>query len=187
MKHSRAMYTAAIPKDAIYQNTGFCEVYQYVNSHGQIVAMGFIGKQSKPTLHVAFRSEKQRSDYVNDWINGLQKYEDLKAERRAKSKADHSLKVGDILDGSWGYDQTNVDFYQVVEVKSPKTVVIREIASQTVEWNDHAWSGQCMPVKDKFTGDPMVKRPSGDNHIKMTSYLWISPWDGEPKYFSDGH
>lgn len=32
-----------------------------------------------------------------------------------EEKNDHSLKVGDILESSWGYDQTNNSFYQVTK------------------------------------------------------------------------
>lgn len=39
-----------------------------------------------------------------------------------------AVKVGDIFYRSWGYDQTNVNFYQVVELSpSGKTAKLREI------------------------------------------------------------
>ena len=36
----------------------------------------------------------------------------------------HSLKVGDILYCSWGYDQTNVDYFKVSEVIGKRKIKI---------------------------------------------------------------
>ena len=43
----------------------------------------------------------------------------------------HGVKIGDVFVESWGYDQTNVDFYQVTRVM-PKSVEIRAIHGKTV-------------------------------------------------------
>ena len=40
------------------------------------------------------------------------------------------VKVGDIFRNSWGYEQTTVDFYQVVRV-SAKSVWVRRIKGDT--------------------------------------------------------
>ena len=44
-------------------------------------------------------------------------------------------KVGDILESSWGYDETHRDFYQVVGV-TPSSVRLRKLATRVVnvEW-----------------------------------------------------
>jgi len=45
-----------------------------------------------------------------------------------------AVKVGDIFYTSWGYDQTNVDYYGVIEVsKSGKTVKLREVTAKVVQ------------------------------------------------------
>ena len=45
------------------------------------------------------------------------------------SDSSKKLNVGDILDSHWGYEQTNVDYYEVVGL-TPKGVKIRQIESQ---------------------------------------------------------
>ena len=50
---------------------------------------------------------------------------------RLHTAAPHDLKVGDILYSSWGYDQTNIDFYQVTAV-GVHSVKIREIEQKVV-------------------------------------------------------
>ena len=44
----------------------------------------------------------------------------------------HPLQIGSILYTSWGYEQTNIDFYQVIELIGTSTVVLREIAQEKI-------------------------------------------------------
>lgn len=45
--------------------------------------------------------------------------------------SEYRVKVGDVFVESWGYDQTNVDFYQVIKTM-PKSVAIRAIHGKLV-------------------------------------------------------
>ena len=61
-----------------------------------------------------------------------------------------TLNVGDILTVTWGYDQTNVDFYQITR-RTEKSIWTRPIrAEKTYTQN---MSGTTVPLKDEFTGD----------------------------------
>ncbi|STO91553.1 hypothetical protein [Fluoribacter dumoffii] len=42
----------------------------------------------------------------------------------------HPLQINSILYSSWGYDQTNINFYQVIELVGNATVVLRELAQE---------------------------------------------------------
>jgi hypothetical protein len=57
------------------------------------------------------------------------------------------VQVGDIFVYSWGYEQTNVNFYQVIST-TPKTMKLVEIAQERTY--DSSMSGKATPVKDKF-------------------------------------
>jgi len=97
-------------------------------------------------------------------------------------------KVGDVFYTSWGYEQTNIDFYQVVDVKG-ESVVIRPIADETVDYAN--LSGKKKAKKDSFTGTPMTKRlrysENGNPSFKIASYAWAHPdRDGE-HFFSEWH
>lgn len=70
--------------------------------------------------------------------------------------AKHSLKVGDILRCSWGYDQTNIDYYEVVSLNGETMVTIREIAAQS---ESTAWlQGNSVPSPGRFIGKPMRRK-----------------------------
>lgn len=135
---------------------------------------------------------------------------EVRAERKARkaaAKAQFQMpyKVGDILHHSWGYEQTNCDFYQVVHVGA-RSVALMKIDSATVPGSNSG--GMCdmrMPVKDSFivTGyhalskgndkinpdDPTIAKlvsclmePSGTvRYYVSTPYGWCSLWDGLPK------
>lgn len=95
--------------------------------------------------------------------------------------------VGDILYSSWGYDQTNVDFFQVVSV-TKASVRVREIAKTCVEGRND----RVIPLVNRFTDtDPSGKlyrfRASDDGYgpsysIKIESFALATQFDGRPKY-----
>lgn len=44
-----------------------------------------------------------------------------------KAKNKFGVQVGDIFEATWGYDQTNVDFFQVVELVGALSVRVRQV------------------------------------------------------------
>jgi len=47
---------------------------------------------------------------------------------------EYGVKVGDVFHMSWGYDQTNNDFFQVVEVTAKKARVVEVSPSYQTNW-----------------------------------------------------
>ena len=71
-----------------------------------------------------------------------------------------SVKEGDIYVASWGWEQTNIDAYQVV-AKKGATVTLREIAVASVEGSEGFMSDRVVPVKGEFIGAEFKKRITG--------------------------
>jgi hypothetical protein len=63
----------------------------------------------------------------------------------------NDIQIGDIFCASWGYDQTNVDFYEVVR-KTAKMIELREIW-MWIDEDQGSMSGTAY-------ADPSVKGPS---------------------------
>lgn len=61
------------------------------------------------------------------------------------------VHVGDIFYDSWGYEQTNVNFYQVVALRGAHTAVVREIGA--LERETANMSGDAYPVRDCFVSE----------------------------------
>ena len=100
------------------------------------------------------------------------------------------VKIGDIFCFSWGYEQTNVDYFQVVALKGTKQVIIREIAYEIAETTGLE-SYKVRPVKDSFIQNSQfiqdneigaVKQVkqlgNGTIYINIESFGWCSLWDG---------
>ncbi|ELB81156.1 TPA: hypothetical protein IX699_000304 [Enterococcus faecium] len=64
-------------------------------------------------------------------------------------------QVGDIFYSSWGDEQTNVTFWQIVRL-TEKTAWFQPIQKKTVE-HYSSMSGKVVPMKDKFMEYPLAK------------------------------
>lgn len=112
-----------------------------------------------------------------------------KAIAEAKANMKNPFKVGQIFYDSWGYEQTNIDFYQVIEVK-PKSVVIREIkGDRKYDASFQSMSGKVFPLKDQFADDSipllkplcvMVSNGKPEFYLK-SKHGWISLYEKEEK------
>lgn len=143
-----------------------------------------------------FMTEERRQEWIKKQIELIKQRRNEKNQRQEITKSirenmQHGFEVGQIYYDSWGYDQTNIDFYQIVEVK-PKSVVIRSIGSEYVKGTQGMDCSNVRPVKDNFIGEPQLKPIvfyiDRDNkpvyHIK-SRHGWISLYDrGEKGVYS---
>lgn len=102
------------------------------------------------------------------------------------------VEVGDIFASSWGYDQTNVDFYEVVGVTpSGKSVRIVPIAKEVVEGAGTAYTrvkaipGSAAPDAPVSTKRVRFSRYD-DAVIKITSYSSAYRIDPEETKYETG-
>ena len=121
------------------------------------------------------------------------KQQRLDANAKARQEFVNPYKVGDILYGSWGYDQTNVDFFQILEVGN-RSLKIRKIASRSLETT--SWCSEYVePVKDSFIKDEvhrvnLVISLCGNNvchSIKSPIHGGLYKHEGRPHHSSWGH
>ena len=105
----------------------------------------------------------------------------------ADSESDYD--VGQILEGSWGYDQTNIDFYRV-DRRTNDTLWLRPLGQRKVPGSDGFMSESVVP-DEPLEGAELVRRklirdrdgrPIGCRYT--SSYGWISAWNGRPAYQS---
>lgn len=120
-------------------------------------AICFVGRAVKPTWHYRFKNAEQRQAEVTKTFNNAHARAEYKAERKAQkiaASANHGVKVGDVFRSSWGYDQTNIDYYEVISVSS-KTATICQIGclSESTAW----LQGESVPNLGAFIGKPFKK------------------------------
>src|SRR5262249_41010584 len=93
----------------------------------------------------------------------------------------HGVEVGAIFVYAWGYDQRNVNFFQVVGV-TEKTVTVRAIEAEAVPDTEGFMCDKCVPKPGVFKADsePSRKlvRDDGTLHFDFGTGR---PWDGKPE------
>ena len=179
----------------------------YTTDEPTITLLTYIGKALKPDLHYRYINIEQRDARLNSWINGREETARFKQEMRAGRKVtDNPFKPDDIFHHSWGYDQTQCDFYQVVEVRG-LSLILRPIASRAVEGSEGFMSESRLAVKDafidkcshaltKYSSDITPENPTITKRVRChtyngkksyfisTPYGWCSQWEGKPEYCS---
>ena len=114
----------------------------------------------------------------------------------------HTLKVGDILYCSWGYDQTNVDNFKVSEVIGKRKIKIVGIGTNAESDGIHDkatphesignhWTKKqyyCeIDKKWKTKNLELVKFANSNNSVKISSFAYAYLWDGKPKYQTNAY
>lgn len=141
-------------------------------------AIGYIGRRSKCHFNYSFSNAQAMKAYVDKFFDEQRGYVEHKKARRA----DHTLKVGDILYSAWGYECTIVDFYKVVAVTA-KTVKLRKL-NATREYDNHI-GGTSTPTETFVDDEIITKRANADNSVRISDYRGAYPWKGSPIRFSD--
>jgi hypothetical protein len=116
----------------------------------------------KPLFNYRFRSAERMAEFCKEWIErveaNINSVKQLKEQKKiAQQNMKHNFKVGQVIYNSWGYDQTNINFYQVIESKE-KSIILREIASSYVAGSEGFMSARVKPVENAFIGEPILKK-----------------------------
>ena len=161
-------------------------------SKGPTLKMWF-PKATKPFSNFYYANVERRDKVLKNTIEGQRVIKAMEEERKQAIKGTPekiaTVKLGDIFHFSWGYEQTNVNFYQVIE-KSGRMLTLKEIGQKSTDRETgNSMADYRIAVKDAFLTDkkPIKKllQFSGNTpYIKMASYGWCSLWDGEPTYCS---
>lgn len=78
-------------------------------------------------------------------------------KEKAEKKNVFGVKVGDIFSASWGYEQTNNDFFQVIALVGEKFVRVREVNLPII--NSDPVSGMAEDRVYKITGEILPPSP----------------------------
>ena len=160
------------------------------------------GKYAKKRAIFSYRflNIEQREEKIQREIDNLKKIDNEKLEIKNKNKElnaefvlpDH-INLGDIIVNSWGYEQTNVNFYKVTKIISKTRFEVKELQQFRKETG---WaSGTTMPNPDKFheKGDTFILSAKMKvwnqakpylSISKPESYFYMHKWDGGAKSWS---
>jgi len=148
----------------------------------------FTGNKAKENWLFRFRTSEEFEEKARITVENMKNrkkwFEDRRKERNSFR---HVLKTGDILEASWGYDQTNVDFYEVIEVKG-KMVGLKEIGSRVCQATG-PMSANVTPVPGKYYGEIFFRKVLMGNYVNIDNrkVRQAGIWDGKPSYSSWYH
>jgi hypothetical protein len=159
-----------------------------------VVAM-FVGKALKPKYYYRFNNEMDAARFIKTRVeyelNNINDRIDRKAaERDLKKNYKTSLKVGDIMHGSWGYDMTINEFYQITEIKN-KTITLREVGMQRKAAGMYE---DVRPEVNCFIGEPIKRilqvsfydgKPY--EYIKLSEVCNLTKCEDTEKYYYENH
>jgi len=167
----------------------------------QKTAIMYVGKKGKHEWFHRFATPEKMILYINEkitqfttWIDKRKTERGLIKEKTAALVASDHFKVGDIIQNTWGYEQTNQDFYQVTDVLNKK-IRVKEIGVES-RYPEGFSSMSChvTPVKDSFleNGDEYllslkVSTYGGTAHAVICnpqSFYYMHVWDGREHYKS---
>jgi len=165
-------------------------VYCYTMRNGKPAAVCYGGKRSKADYHYSYPTEEARDKRVQETLDAYAaSAARKKAAREAKKNQPNPFKVGDVLVCSWGYDQTNVDFY-VVQRTTKSMVEMVKCGSKSVQAHG-PMSDAVVPDPEKTFGNPLKKRVQGymdggefRAYVTMNSFSSARKWEGRPSYRS---
>ena len=201
IKHGGRTLSRWIPEKAtvVKEKNGLGVVYVYhlphpVSGGDRLLAVAYRGNAAKSSFHTAFKDVLRVDLTIRNFFDSLRQHKDRVSKYRAESYQPHTFKVGDIITNSWGYDQTNVDWYRVSKISS-HYVWLQPICGRTEETG--FMSGNSTPHIDTSNDDPTkwgfqdTKEPA-QKHRASGSYISMKygsgrKWDGEKVYESWYH
>ena len=170
-----------------------CKVIKNQEKNGE--ELYFDEKPSKEVLETLKSNGYRWHNKKFCWYRKLNYTGNQKSNKVVKPTKENYLgvKIGDIFVYSWGYEQTNINYFQVVDLKGEKSVVIREIAKEIVNVDGYE-SYKVVPRKNEFLdkkkgflkdneigATKLVKGlKNGTIYINIESFGFCSLWDGTP-------
>jgi hypothetical protein len=136
----------------------------------------------RPTYHYSYKTTDKAREALRRFADEAEaiatERDNRKAERRAKLDQPHGLAVGDVLRSSWGYDQTNTDYFEVTRVIGKRTVEVRKLAEQIEQT---AWAqGNSVPVPGQYVGAPMRRQVDTQGAVNILHATYGRAYKMEP-------
>ena len=158
-------------------------IHRHQTLAGKPAATIWTVKSSKPLSNYYFPTVEQMEKHIQEMTSRIKAHTDMinkrKDERKATPEKLASLKVGDIYQSSWGYDQTNQEFWKVLEIRG-QIVILGEMGHKVV----NSSIGSDLVIPEGLTGKNVRRRIqfyNGNPYFKINSCFGVTPWDGFAK------
>jgi hypothetical protein len=165
------MYDDAAENGTLVETEAGVKYAFNTSASGYTTLMMWSGKSMRPFYYYSVLSREDGMKAVEKAVaqhkaHAERKAKDAAERKAAREAARKNVKVGALYCASWGYEQTNVNFYEVVKVsKTGATVWLREVAATCA--NDSGT--QVKPCPGKFLSDKELKRRVCGKSVRVHS------------------
>lgn len=164
--------------------------------NGRFVYKCFQGKAAKPVRHFIARDEMAARDAIAAFYAAVEKSMAIKLEwkearkvERTKAKADFKGQPGSVFVQSWGWEQTQVDAFQMVRRLSPSKIeavkIGTEFTSATGPMSDEVKPAPLPQEEAEARAEKIVMTITSPASVRVPGtqgYSWgsdASLWDGK--------
>lgn len=177
-KHAQNVHNFTTVVNGTHESFLGLDIIRYNNKTGKPCAALWTHKTKKPSYCYYFNSVDEREQ----WILGKKESESKQDEQRNLyarqiAKETDALQAGAIVYDSWGWEQTNIDFYKIVK-RSGASVWLQPLKSKKVETG--FMSGNAEPTEE--TDGEVFLRRIGKYGVSINSHRGtLILYDGKPK------
>ena len=171
-----------------YEDAGI-EIWIENREDDKPVAIAFPIKGKNSIWYYGFRSKESMQKKIDGLIESRIKWKEEVKKRRAERYQPHNVKVGDVFYSSWGYDQTNIDWFQVDKLIGKNKITVVPLGSKFVGNTPEGFDDKVVPGGQSNRNDLIkgsknyiVNMEGGRPSFSVNSFARAYPWDGTPKY-----
>jgi hypothetical protein len=145
----------------------------------ELCAAEWTHNTKRPSNHYRFKTEATKEAWLQERFASLEKQEAEREAYKARRMAEAGAFIpGEILYDSWGWEQTNIDFYIVVK-RSPSSVWLSPIGSKVEETG--FMSGKAHPDTTKVGEEVIMRKINKWGGISIASHRGtLSKYEGRP-------
>ena len=162
---------------------GQVQVVKFNTKDGKPAVAIFKGKQKNPISTYKYATIARMNEAIELQVQYAKAEIKRKAEKKARPNVE--IAIGDILYTSWGYDQTNIDFYLVVGLVGKATAEYVSIGSKQVEQT--SWCSADISPDISVKGTDVQRGRIGQYGVKIGSEYASKTKEGQTFHSSWGH
>ena len=160
---------------------------QYKDDQKLIIKCHTTNQTANHVWFYRFKDMTRAIEKIKQTIENQKARIESKQKRKAERSQPHNVKVGDTFVCSWGYDQTNIDFYKVIKLIGKNTCEIIPTRGKIVssEQTYDNFTCETNQTVEFFETKGITKRIAVDSNgrpsIKIYSFAWAYPTEKDHK------
>ena len=140
-------------------------VYITEPQENKYIVLAFSANRTNADIYQYFGSLEKAHKEVNAWatrkINAINEERESREKKKALTKRlKEFVSIGDVFYTSWGYEQTNVDYYKVVGFRGTSTLELQQIGAIATPTSHGPCGGEKIPNPEHLIGEVFSKQAS---------------------------